>query len=98
MAEFLLSDDAALDMQYIYRQGLERFGQAQADKYLNELFDLFDLLATTPNMGTMFDVQGAAYRRHPHKAHVLVFEPLENATGVKILRVFYGASDYFRQL
>ncbi len=49
-------------------------------------------------MGTMFDVQGAAYRRHPHKAHVLVFEPLERQDGVKILRIFYGSSDYFRQL
>ena len=98
MAEYFLSDDAAQDLQTIYRQGLERFGQVQADKYLNELFDLFDLLSRNPNMGTMFDVQGAAYRRHPHKAHVLIFEPLDEKRGVKILRIFYGSTDYFRQL
>ncbi len=98
MAEFVLSDDAALDLQHIYRQGQERFGETQADRYLGELFDLFDLLASQPNMGTVFDVQGAAFRRHPHKAHVLIFEPLANHKGIKVLRIFYGASDYFRQL
>ncbi len=98
MTEYLLSDDAAQDLQHIYNQGLDRFGQVQADKYLNELFNLFDLLTRNPNMGTMFDVQGATYRRHPHKAHVLVFEQLERRDGVKILRIFYGSSDYFRQL
>jgi len=98
MAEFVLSDDAALDLQHIYSQGRERFGEGQADKYLGELFDLFELLASQPNMGTIFDVQGAAFRRHPHKAHVLIFEPLAGDQGVKILRIFYGASDYFREL
>jgi len=98
MAEYVLSDDAVLDLQHIYRQGLERFGEVQADKYLGELFDLFDLLASQPHMGTMFEVQGAIFRRHPHKAHVLIFEPLAGKRGVKILRIFYGASDYFRDL
>ncbi len=98
MAEYILSDDAVLDLQHIFRLGQERFGKHQADKYLGELFELFDLLASQPDMGTMFDVQGAAFRRHPHKAHVLIFEPLANGEGVKILRIFYGASDCFREL
>ena len=98
MTEFILADDAVRDLQHIYLQGQERFSKVQADKYLSELFDLFDLLASQPDMGTMFDVQGTSFRRHTHKAHVLVYEPLADHAGVKILRIFYGASDYLRQL
>ena len=75
MSDFLLSDDAVLDLEHIYRQGLDRFGQDQADKYLDEFYDLFDLLSRNPDMGTLFDVQDVSFRRHPHKAHVIIFDP-----------------------
>ena len=98
MTKYLLSDDAVEDLQMIYRDGYERFGEAHADQYLGELFNLFDLLARNPEMGTQFDVKDLSFRRHPHKAHIIIFEGFGDQVGVKILRVFYGAVDYFRQL
>lgn len=103
MTDFLLSDDAAQDLQDIYRQGLDWFGERQADSYLEDLFDLFDLLACNPYMGTIFDVQAVPFHRYSHKAHVLIYQVIKTKSelpqaGVKILRVFYGKSDYFGQI
>ncbi len=96
MANYFLTDDAAEDLAFLYREGMDRFGDHQADQYLDEFYHLFDLLADNPMMGIDFDVLGKRMQRHPHKAHVIVFEPVE--AGVKILRVFYGGSDYFKEL
>lgn len=102
MAEYILTDDAQTDLAWLYREGLELFGEHQADLYLDELYHLFKLLAENPGMGFDFEVQGKKFQRHPHKAHVIIFEPIDNQSGlvpgVKILRVFFGASDYLRSL
>ncbi len=107
MFDYLLSDDAAQDLQDIYTQGLDLFGQTQADSYLGELFNIFDLLVNNPYMGTVFDIETVPYHRYVYKAHMLIYQVIKlneekqlggvNAS-VKILRVFYGKSDYFGQL
>lgn len=111
MADYLLTSDAAQDLQDIYRQGLERFGQTQADSYFNELFNIFDLLAKNPYMGTIFDIEAIPYHRYAHKAHILIYQVIRDNdknlligeqvsvnASVKVLRVFYGKSDYFGQI
>ena len=96
MAEFMLTDDAKSDLVWLYREGLELFGEHQASVYLDEIYHLFELLAENPDLGFDFDIQGKKYQRYPHKGHVIIFEPAEN--NVKILRVFYGSSDYLGSL
>lgn len=107
MADYLLTDDAAQDLQDIYRQGFELFDQTQANSYLNELFHIFDLLAKNPYMGTIFDIETIPYHRYAHKAHILIYQVIRDSNrkplagvqeNVKILRVFYGKSDYFGQI
>ena len=96
MSDYLLSDDAAEDLQHIYINGLDRFGEAQADQYLDEFYHLFDLFSDNPEMGVDIDVQGNKLQLHSHKSHIVIFEPIYD--GVKILRIFHGGADYFRQL
>ena len=48
MASFKLTEAAKLDLRRIYLRGLEEFGEAQADKYYNALFDRFQALAEQP--------------------------------------------------
>lgn len=111
MVDYLLTDDAAQDLQDIYRQGLERFGPTQADSYLNELFHIFDLLAENPYMGTIFDIETIPYHRYAYKVHILIYQVIRDNdkktpdgvkgsvnASVKVLRVFYGKSDYFGQI
>jgi len=96
MAKYSLTENARLDLAFVYRQGLDQFGEQQANLYLDEIFHLFDLLADNPEMGFDFEVQGKKFQRLSYQSHVLIFEKAAN--GVKILRVFYGGSDYLKEL
>ena len=51
MAEFVLGPGAADDIRNIYSYGSEMFGRAQADAYIDDLYNRFTLLATFPGMG-----------------------------------------------
>ena len=69
------SDQARDDLIFIYAQGVHRFGEAQADRYLDGLFYLFDLLTDNPRLGTAF---GLAIRRINYKSHVVYYEPSDD--------------------
>jgi len=47
-AEFKLSDEAESDIARIYIYGIERFGETQANRYYNNLFDQFERIAKNP--------------------------------------------------
>ena len=79
------TDLAENDLNTIYRFGYDRFGAMQADKYANELFDLFELLAQNPLLEReRFDF-ARPIRIHPFKSHLIVYE-IEHDTLV-IVRV-----------
>ncbi len=96
MADFVISEDAGLDLQNIYRVGLDQFGQALADQYLDELYHLFDLFAHNPLMGSDIVSGGRILQRYPHKSHIILFEAVDGGTTIR--RVFYGGSDYLDSL
>ncbi len=48
MATYRLAEAAKYDMARIYRWGVHRFGEAQADRYFDELFANFDRIAENP--------------------------------------------------
>lgn len=63
MASFKLTEAAKLDLRRIYLRGLEEFGEAQADKYYNALFDRFQELAEQPSAYPAVDGLRPGYRR-----------------------------------
>lgn len=46
--KYRLSKTAASDLIRIYRYGLKRFGENQADKYYKHLFDCFERIGLRP--------------------------------------------------
>jgi toxin ParE1/3/4 len=45
MGDYKLTPDAKADLWRIYNHGLKKWGEAQTDKYYNDLFDRFEQLA-----------------------------------------------------
>ena len=45
---YRLTENAKEDLRRIYRRGLRAYGEAQADKYYNALFDRFEQIAEQP--------------------------------------------------
>ncbi|MDT0644125.1 type II toxin-antitoxin system RelE/ParE family toxin [Zunongwangia sp. F363] len=63
MAEYRLSNTAKEDLIRIHHYGVKRFGIKQADKYLNTLFDYFEIIAQRPFSFESVNFIKKGYRR-----------------------------------
>jgi toxin ParE1/3/4 len=48
MADYRLSEEAKEDLIRIYRYGVNRFGMSQADRYFENFFECFEMIAERP--------------------------------------------------
>lgn len=63
MGSFRLSENAKADLNRIWRRGLEQWGEEQADRYYNTLFDRFKQLADQPLLYPAANDIREGYRR-----------------------------------
>jgi len=63
MGLYRLTQAAKADLKQIYRRGFQEYGEAQADRYYNALFDRFEQLARQPFMYQAVDHIREGYRR-----------------------------------
>jgi toxin ParE1/3/4 len=88
---YILAKDADQDLQNIYWFTLERWGEQQAELYINELFSTFEKLAEFPEMGRMRTELSAKIRSFAHKRHVIYYLVLDGEIGIS--RVLHGSMD-----
>lgn len=91
MSGWFLSLDADEDLQSIYLYSEETWGEAQARRYLDELFDLFDHIGRNPAMGRLREELGRGIRSFPHGSHVVYFMDWRGEAA--ILRILHGSRD-----
>lgn len=92
MVEYRLRRAAADDLAAIFRASVERFGRAQADSYLDGLYEMFDLLAAFPQAARLRDELDPPVRAHPHKSHIIIYEI--EVDHIAILRIRHGHEDW----
>jgi toxin ParE1/3/4 len=63
MPDYRLTNEAKDDLLRIYEYGTFTFGINQADKYLNDFFDCFELIASQPYAFESVDQIKIGYRR-----------------------------------
>ena len=63
MENYKLTLEAKEDLWRIYKHGLNKWGEAQADKYYNDFFDRFEQLAKHPYLYQNVDYIRKGYRR-----------------------------------
>ncbi len=63
MGNYKLSGKAKKDLKRIYRRGLKKYGEAQADAYYQAFFDRFELIAEQPHLYQTVDHIREGYRR-----------------------------------
>jgi toxin ParE1/3/4 len=63
MGTYRLSENAGEDLRRIYRRGLREYGEVQADRYYNALFDRFEQIAAQPFLYQTVDNIREGYRR-----------------------------------
>ena len=63
MASYKLSNEAKEDLIRIYHYGVRRFGSNQADKYYDQFFENFEIIAERPFSFEAIDHLRPGYRR-----------------------------------
>ena len=94
MSEYILSPEAISDLQNIYDFTFDEWGETQAEKYLNEIYAVFDRLTQHPQIGRLRIELADSLRSIPLGSHVIFFMPWQD--DVAIVRVLHGARDVER--
>lgn len=98
MSEYRLSLDAEQDVGEMYRRGFWMFGEHQADKFYNQLFDSLELLASFPLSGRPAEDIYPELRRVEFNPYVIFYLPRDY--GVYVLRLLKQSqivkSDFMR--
>lgn len=92
-AGFRLTELAEDDVIGIAEDGVRLFGAAQAQRYHNELFAVFELIAASPRMARERQEISPPVRVHPFKAHLIIYTIEENGD-VLIVRIRHGHEDW----
>ena len=85
MASYRISEAAKGDLKRIYRRGLLKFGEAQADRYFNAFFERFEEIAYEPFRYPAVDEVRAGYRRSVCGAESIYYRVAGNR--VDIMRI-----------
>ena len=85
MSEYRLSMEAERDVGEMYRRGYCLFGEFQADKFYNQLFDTLGLLACFPLSGRPAEDIFPELRRCEFNPYVIFYLPRHY--GVYVLRL-----------
>ena len=97
MADYVVSPEAARDLDWIFDIGLENFGIYQAIRFQDQLHAQFQLLADFPGIGgrPLSGVSREVFRS-PFASHIIIYEKTDS--GVLIARIFHGNIEDVRRL
>ena len=87
-----IKDSAISDLDFLYRQGVERWGRGQARAYLEAMDSLFDLLAEQPEIARERREFNPPVHVHPFRSHVVIFTA--NDLVLDVIRVVHGKSNW----
>lgn len=87
-SKWVLRPAAEADLSAIWLNGAERWGIQQADRYVDGLFAVFDLLADFPGMARQREEFSPPVRIHPSGSHLVIYS-LEGQA-VQIIRVLHA--------
>lgn len=90
MASYKLTQAAKNDLTRIYLYGLERFGEAQADKYYMELIGRFEDIAAYPQRFPIY-VDQPDYRRSILGQDVVYYRVID---GIVEITAILGKQDH----
>ena len=93
MSRLTLSDRAEHDLEHIYREGVRLFGERQADRYIDALFETLDVLCEFPSAGRLRVELNPAARSYAHRSHVIIYDVDENGH-VLVVRIRHGHEDW----
>lgn len=96
MVRLTVSEEADRDLDALYRQGVEMFGVAQADRYVDGLLSALDLIADFPGAARLRTELKPPIRAYPYKSHLVLYD-IDPTGEVLIVRIRHGHEDWAGQ-
>jgi toxin ParE1/3/4 len=93
LARLTISKDARRDLSSIYLQGVQTFGPAQADRYIDALLDVLDMIADFPEISRLRTEIEPPVRAYTHQSHVILYDFDANGD-VMIVRIRHVLEDW----
>jgi toxin ParE1/3/4 len=88
---YILTKEAARDLEKIWLYTVENWSIEQADRYLNLLLDEFDYLCLKPNSGIDYGMIRKDYWRTKVNSHFIFYKTKKNQ--IEIIRVLHEIMD-----
>ena len=88
---YILTKEAARDLEKIWLYTVENWSMEQADRYLNLLLDEFDYLCLKPNSGIDYGMIRKDYWRTKVNSHFIFYKIKKNQ--IEIIRVLHEIMD-----
>ena len=82
---------ARADLANIWQEGASSWGAAQADRYVDSLFALFDLLVDFPDLAPERPEFAPPVRIHPISAHLVIYRAQRE--GIDVIRVLHARQE-----
>ena len=96
MATFKLRPQANIDLLSIWRASQEKFGTAQADRYIELLNEKMEMLTENPLIGKNRAEIKINYRSFRVESHVIFFR--QENYGISISRILHKRMDFLTYL
>ncbi len=96
MPHYEFTDQAESDLDTITDYTIERWGKAQAEKYIDELEDLAQTLVENPDFGVNRDHLFEDLISFPYVSHILYY--VKQPHGITIIRVLHKRMDPRRHI
>lgn len=96
MARFRLTPDAQATLREIGVYTTERWGKQHAERYLREIYERFDYLASYPSTGKPRDEFRPGLRSYPQESHVIFY--LCEEEGIVITNILHEKMEPERHL
>jgi toxin ParE1/3/4 len=97
MPDFKLSPKAREDLEAIWDYSYDTWGEKQANNYVRQLNDGFELLADAPDTGQDVSHIREGYRKHQVGRHVIFYRSTPE-DDIEVVRVLHERMDTDRHL
>lgn len=91
-----LSEEADTDLEEIFEYTIEKFGAAQAIKYLSSFDELFEELCHNPKLGRGRNDIRKNLKSISKESHIVFYRIMKNT--IRIVRVLHASRDVSRFL
>lgn len=95
-ARYRLTPAALADLDDIWRYSAETWSAGQADRHLDDLVRVFEMIAAMPTLAREHREFDPPVRIHPYQSHLIIYT--QSSDHIVILRLLGGRQDWIAVL